>query len=64
MWRLPLLALPMQNTVLSHRHLPAAQADDWHWPEYSAEFVGTAWLVFIGLSAVVFNMARECRAHG
>ncbi len=28
-----------------------------HWPEYSAELLGTALLVFIGLSAVVFDFS-------
>lgn len=31
----------------------------WHWPEYAAEFFGTACLVFFGLSAVVFNMSGK-----
>ena len=44
-------------TVLRPRTLPAAPPDVWHWPEYGAELAGTAWNVFIGLSAVVFNMA-------
>ena len=26
-----------------------------HWPEYGAELLGTAWLVLLGLSAVVFD---------
>ena len=39
------------------KDLPAAPPHDWHWPEYGVEFVGTAWNVFIGLSAVVFNFA-------
>lgn len=29
-----------------------------HWPEYGAELVGTALLVFVGLSAVVFDFGR------
>jgi len=29
-----------------------------HWPEYGAELLGTAFLVFVGLSAVVFNMGQ------
>jgi aquaporin Z len=29
-----------------------------HWPEYGAEFLGTAILVFVGLSAVVFNFGK------
>ena len=29
----------------------------WHWPEYGVELVGTAWNIFVGLSAVVFNFA-------
>lgn len=29
-----------------------------HWPEYGAELLGTAILVFVGLSAVVFNMGQ------
>lgn len=26
-----------------------------HWPEYGAELLGTAFLVFVGISAVVFD---------
>ena len=37
--------------------LPAAPPHHWHWPEYGVELVGTAWNVFVGLSAVVFNFA-------
>ena len=29
-----------------------------HWPEYGAEFIGTAFLVFAGLSAVVFDFGK------
>lgn len=29
-----------------------------HWPEYGAELLGTAFVVFVGLSAVVFNMGK------
>ncbi len=29
-----------------------------HWPEYGAEFLGTAFLVFIGLGAVVFDFGK------
>ena len=29
-----------------------------HWPEYGAEFLGTAFLVFFGLSAVVFDFGK------
>ncbi len=39
------------------RDLPAAPPHVWHWPEYGVEFVGTAWNVFVGLSAVIFNFA-------
>ncbi len=39
------------------RDLPAAPPHVWHWPEYGAELVGTFWNVFVGLSAVVFNLA-------
>ena len=46
-----------QATVLRPKTLPAAPPHVWHWPEYGAELVGTAWNVFIGLSTVVFNMA-------
>ncbi len=46
-----------QATVLRPRTLSAAPPHVWHWPEYGAELAGTAWNVFIGLSAVVFNMA-------
>ncbi|SRR5579884_812125 len=30
-----------------------------HWPEYGAELAGTAFLVFAGLSAVVFDFGRR-----
>ena len=43
--------------MLRPRDLPAAPAHEWHWPEYGAELFGTAWNVFVGLSAVVFNFA-------
>lgn len=36
-------------------------AIDWkqlHWPEYGAELLGTAFLVFVGLSAVVFDFGK------
>jgi len=36
----------------------------WHWPEYTAEFFGTAFLVFAGLSAVVFNMSGKTPMAG
>ena len=39
------------------KDLPPVPAHVWHWPEYGAEFVGTAWNVFVGLSAVVLNFA-------
>ncbi len=39
------------------KDLPAAPPHAWHWPEYGVELVGTAWNVFAGLSAVVFNNA-------
>ena len=39
------------------RDLPPALAHEWHWPEYGAEFAGTCWNVFVGLSAVVCNFA-------
>ncbi|MGL4621061.1 MAG: aquaporin, partial [Chroococcidiopsis sp.] len=29
-----------------------------HWQEYTAELLGTAFNVFVGLSAVVFNMGK------
>jgi aquaporin Z len=29
-----------------------------HWPEYGAEFLGTAFLIFAGLSAVVFDFGQ------
>lgn len=29
-----------------------------HWPEYGAELIGTAFLVFVGLSAVVFDFGK------
>src|SRR5450631_3098888 len=29
-----------------------------HWPEYGAELLGTAFLVFAGLSAVVFDFGK------
>jgi len=46
-----------QGTMLRPVTLPAAPPHVWHWPEYGAELAGTAWNVFVGLSAVVFNMA-------
>ena len=39
------------------KDLPASPPHVWHWPEYGVELVGTAWNVFVGLSAVVFNFA-------
>ncbi len=45
------------TAVTQPKSLPPAPAHDWHWPEYGAEFTGTAWNVFIGLSAVVCNFA-------
>ncbi len=38
---------------------PEAAERRWHWPEYAAEFLGTACLVFFGLSAVVFDFAKD-----
>ena len=29
-----------------------------HWPEYGAEFLGTTFLIFVGLSAVVFDFGK------
>ena len=49
--------MPGEGTMLRPKTLRAAHPHVWHWPEYGAEFVGTAWNVFVGLSAVVFNMA-------
>ena len=43
--------------VLQPRRLPDPVPHEWHWPEYGAELAGTAWNVFVGLSAVVFNFA-------
>ena len=43
--------------VLRPKDLPAPVPHDWHWPEYGAELAGTAWNVFVGLSAVVCNFA-------
>ena len=37
------------------KDLPAAPPHAWHWPEYGVELVGTAWLVFAGLSGVIFD---------
>ncbi|MFN2475180.1 MAG: aquaporin [Chthoniobacterales bacterium] len=39
------------------RNLPAAAPYEWHWPEYAAEFAGTLFNIFVGLSAVVLNMS-------
>ena len=47
----------MTVAVLRPTDLPDAPKQAWHWPEYGAELAGTAWLVFVGLSGVVFNMA-------
>ena len=47
----------MTTAVLRPVELPATPSHAWHWPEYGAELAGTAWNVFAGLSAVVFNMA-------
>ena len=45
------------DAVLRPQELPAASPQEWHWPEYGAELAGTAWNIFVGLSAVVFNNA-------
>ena len=45
------------TSVLRPKDLPAPVPHAWHWPEYGAELAGTAWNVFVGLSAVVFNFA-------
>ena len=45
------------NIIRRAKDLPAAHPHEWHWPEYGVELVGTAWNVFIGLSAVIFNFA-------
>jgi aquaporin Z len=42
----------MESTAQAHE-------SSWHWPEYGAEFLGTACLVFFGLSAVVFDFAPD-----
>ena len=47
----------LATAVAQPKTLPPAPAHAWHWPEYGAEFAGTVWNVFIGLSAVVFNFA-------
>ena len=47
----------VRDAVLRPQSLAAAAPHVWHWPEYGAECAGTAWNVFVGLSAVVFNMA-------
>jgi hypothetical protein len=33
-----------------------------HWPEYGAELLGTAFLLFAGLSAVILDFGRAVRA--
>ena len=45
------------DALFQPSELVAAPPHDWHWPEYCAELAGTAWNVFVGLSAVVFNFA-------
>ena len=45
------------GTVLRPKTLPATRPRAWHWPEYGVECAGTMWNVFVGLSAVVFNMS-------
>ena len=32
--------------------------NQWHWREYFAEFLGAAFNIFIGLSAIVFNFGH------
>lgn len=49
--------VPASDAILRPKLLPAAAPHAWHWPEYGAELAGTAWNVFIGLSAVVCNFA-------
>ena len=53
----PVSARMATTAVLRPQDLPAATPHEWHWPEYGAELAGTAWNVFVGLSAVVFNFA-------
>ena len=45
------------TAVFLPHNLPDPVAHEWHWPEYGAELAGTAWNVFVGLSAVVGNFA-------
>ena len=53
----PTAAILTAGLLPRAKDLPAAPPHVWHWPEYGAELVGTAWNVFVGLSAVVFNFA-------
>ena len=55
---MPAVTAPTLATAVAQpKALPPAPAHDWHWPEYGAEFAGTLWNVFVGLSAVVCNFA-------
>lgn len=45
-----LIAEKIKNNLTQWRHL--------NWLEYGAELLGTAFLIFVGLSAVVFNMGK------
>lgn len=51
------------NQAAAPSRLPAAtsvgQSRTPHWPEYGAELLGTAFLVFAGLSAVVIDFGRD-----
>ncbi|WP_334757172.1 hypothetical protein [Nostoc sp.] len=32
--------------------------DQWHWREYFGEFLGVAFNIFIGLTAIIFNFGH------
>jgi aquaporin Z len=43
---------------MKNKHMHSKWWNQLHWPEYGAEFIGTAFLIFAGLSAVVFDFGK------